>query len=253
VSEKPATGEGAVPGERLPPLSGALVVLAGIAVLAVLVFAIEPLRSGVSDAVAGDTGGLREDLRGLGVNGALIVLVLGLVHVVVWYPAEILDAAVGYAYYFWVGMPLIMAVWLINAVLGYWIGRHAARPVLYRFTKPERFNRFELLAERGGVTLLISIRLVPIVPFSLFSFAAGAARVPFRRFVWTTAVGYLPLTAVFVYLGSQLDELSATDPVLWIGALVLIALAVITARLRRMISAHRADFVIEANAKPPRR
>ncbi len=228
-----------MPRERRPPLRGVLVALVGIALLAALVLAIEPLRSGVSSAVAGDTAGLRDDLRGLGVTGALIVLVLGLVHVVVWYPAEILDAAVGYVYGFWVAMPLIMAVWLISALVAYWVGRHAARPVLYRFIDRERFDRFELLAERGGVTLLLSMRLVPIVPFSLFSYAAGAARVPLGRFVWTTAIGYIPLTAVFVYLGSQLEELSATDPLLWIGALVLIALVLLTARLRRIISPSR--------------
>ena len=224
-----------MPAGRLAAPGGVLVALAGIAVLAVLVFAIEPLRSGVFDAVAGDTGGLRDDLRGLGVAGALIALALALVHVVVWYPAEILDAAVGYVYDFWVAMPLIMAAWLINAVLAYSIGRHAARPVLHRFIGPARFDRFERLAERGGVTMLISMRLVPIVPFSLFSYAAGAARVPLGRFVWTTAIGYLPITAVFVYVGSRLEELSATDPLLWIGALVLIALVVLTARLRRVI------------------
>jgi uncharacterized membrane protein YdjX (TVP38/TMEM64 family) len=237
VSERPETGDGAAHGEHLPSLRGALVVLVGIAALAALVLAIEPLRSGVSDTVAGDTGALREDLRGLGFTGALIVLVVGLVHVFVWYPAEILDAAVGYVYGFWVAMPLIMAVWLINAVVAHWIGRHAARPVLYRFINRERFDRFELLAERGGVTLLLSMRLIPIIPFSLFSYAAGAARVPLGRFVWTTVIGYLPLTAVFVYLGSQLEELSPTDPILWIGALVLIALVLLTARLRRVISA----------------
>jgi uncharacterized membrane protein YdjX (TVP38/TMEM64 family) len=228
-----------VPGERLPALRGVLVALAGIAVLAVLVVAVEPLRSGVSDAVSGDTGALREDLRGIGAAGALIVLLLGLVHVVVWYPAEILNAAVGYVYGFWVAMPLIMAVWLINAVLAYWVGRHAARPILYRFIDRERFDRFERLAERGGITLLLSMRLVPIVPFSLFSYAAGAAEVPLGRFVWTTAIGYLPLTAVFVYLGSRLEGLSPTDPVLWLGALVLIALTLLTARLRRIVVAHR--------------
>ena len=253
MSEKPATGEGAARPDGLPPLTGVVVALAGIAVLAGLVFAIEPLRSGVSDAVAGDTGGLREDLRGLGVSGALIVLVLGLVHVVVWYPAEILDAAVGYVYGFWVAMPLIMAVWLVNGLVAYWIGRHATRPILYRFINRDRFDRFELLAERGGVTLLLSMRLVPIVPFSLFSYAAGAAKVPLGRFVWTTAIGYLPLTAVFVYLGSQLEELSATDPVLWIGAVVLIALTLLTARLRRIISARRVPFATKAYAKPSRR
>jgi uncharacterized membrane protein YdjX (TVP38/TMEM64 family) len=228
-----------VPRGRLPPLRGALITLAGFTVLATLVFAIEPLRSGVFDAVAGDTGGLRQSLQGLGVTGGLLVLLIGLVHVLVWYPAEILDAAVGYVYGFWLALALMMGAWLINALLAYWIARHAARPVLYRFIDRKRFDRFELLAERGGVTLLLAMRLVPIVPFSLFSYAAGAAQVPLRRFVWTTAIGYLPLTAVFVYLGSRLEELSPTDPLLWIGALVFVALVLLTARLGRMISPSR--------------
>ncbi|MGH2976285.1 MAG: TVP38/TMEM64 family protein [Solirubrobacterales bacterium] len=239
MSDEPAGGDGGAPVERSPALRGVLLAAAGIALLAALVVAIGPLRSGVSDVVSGNTGGLRADLQELGVGGAAIVLLLGLVHVVVWYPAEILNAAVGYVYGFWVAMPLISAVWLVNALVAYWIGRHAARPVLNRFVDQERFDRFERLAERGGVPLLLSMRLVPVVPFSLFSYAAGAARVPLGRFVWTTAVGYLPLTAVFVYLGSRLEALSATDPLLWIGALVLVALVALTARLRRVVFAQR--------------
>jgi uncharacterized membrane protein YdjX (TVP38/TMEM64 family) len=218
-----------------------LVTLAGIAVLAAIVLLVEPLGDGFTDAVSGDTGALREDLRGLGVPGALIVLALGLVHVVVWYPAEILDTAVGYVYDFWVALPLVMAVWALNAVIAYWIGRHVARPVLHRFINPERFDRLEVLAERGGVTLLLSMRLIPVVPFSLFSYAAGAAHVPMPRFIWTTVVGYLPLTAVFVYLGNQLEELSLADPILWLGAAVLIALVLLTARLRRLLSDDRVE------------
>ena len=87
------------------------------------------------------------------------------------------------------------------------------------------------MVETGGVTLLLGMRLVPVIPFSLFSIVAGAARAPLPTFLWTTAVGYLPLTAVFVYLGSRLEELSPTDPMLWIGAAVLIGLLVVTRQL----------------------
>ena len=68
------------------------------------------------------------------------------------------------------------------------------------------------MIERGGATLLIGVRLIPIVPFSLVCYAAGAARVPLWRFVWTTAVGYLPITALSVYFGTRLEGLSLTDP-----------------------------------------
>jgi uncharacterized membrane protein YdjX (TVP38/TMEM64 family) len=156
------------------------------------------------------------------------------VHAVVWYPAEILDAAAGYVYGFWVALPLVMLGWLLNAVVSHQIGRHAARPLLYRVAGRERYLRLERMVRAGGITLLLAMRLIPIVPFSLFSIAAGSARVPMPSFLWTTAVGYLPITAVFVYLGSRLEELSPTDPVLWLGALVLLVLLLLTRRLARM-------------------
>jgi uncharacterized membrane protein YdjX (TVP38/TMEM64 family) len=220
--------------EREPAaVIGIVATVVGILLLAVLVLTIEPLRSGIGDAVTGDTGDLRGDLRGLGVGGALITLALAIAHVVVWYPAEILDTAVGYVYGFWVGVPLVMLGWILNGLLAYWVGRHAARPALYRFIGRERFLRLEHMVEAGGVTLLLGMRLVPVIPFSFFSIAAGAARADLFTFLWTTAVGYLPLTAIFVYLGSKLETLSLTDPILWIGAAVLIALLVLTRYFRR--------------------
>jgi uncharacterized membrane protein YdjX (TVP38/TMEM64 family) len=227
------------PWEEKPPVSGVAITLGGIALLALIVLAVPNLREGVAEAVQGDTTALREELGG--VDGALIALGLALVHAFVWYPAEILDTAVGFVHGFGVGFPLVMVGWVINAVVAYWIGSHAARPLLYRMAGRQRFTHYEGLVNRGGVWLLLGMRLVPVVPFSLFSYVAGAARVPLPRFIWTTVVGYLPLTAVFVYLGAQLEELSPTDPLLWAGALVLIALLLVTRKLSRTLGDARQD------------
>jgi uncharacterized membrane protein YdjX (TVP38/TMEM64 family) len=234
VQGSPTTSEGgAAPDHEVRPLAAVVTIVGGIALLAILVLAIEPLRNGIGDAVSGDTDQLREDLRGLGVAGVVISFILALAHAVVWYPAEILDLAVGYVYGFWGGLVLAMAGWVANGLISYWIGRHAARPLLYRFAGQDRFERLERMVEAGGVTLLLGMRLVPVIPFSLFSMVAGAARADVPTFVWTTAVGYLPLTAIFVYLGSQLEELSPTDPILWLGAAVLIGLLVVTRAFHR--------------------
>jgi len=234
VQGEPASDDRAGGDEpEVRPHVAILATLAGIALLAILIVAVAPLRSGVGDAVSGNTDQLRGDLRGLGFGGVVITFILALAHVVIWYPAEILDTAAGYVYGFWPGLALVMAGWLANALLAYWIGRHAARPVLYRFISRERFDRLEEMAEAGGATLLLGIRLIPVIPFSLFSMAAGAARADLFTFIWTTLVGYLPITAIFVYLGSQLETLSPTDPILWLGAAVLIGLLVLTRRFHR--------------------
>ena len=223
-----------------PPLIGVAISLAGALVCGLVVLAVDPLREGVADAVRGDTQALRSNIRELDATGGLIVVGLAIVHAFVWYPAEILDAAAGFVYGFGLALPLVMAGWLLNAVVCYWIGQHAARPLLYRVFGRERFEGYERVIPRGGITLLLAMRLVPLVPFSLFSYVAGSARVPFGGFLWTTAVGYLPITILFVYLGSELEELSLTDPLIWIGAAVLIALLLLTRRLARMLGGERA-------------
>jgi len=207
----------------------------GALLIVALVLLVDPLRSAVTDALSGDTAALRSDLRGLGLGGVVLVLALAVSHAVIWYPAEILNAAVGFVYGFWAGLALVMAGWLLNGLVCHQIGRHAARPALVRMLGSERFSRYEGVVERGGVMLLLACRMVPIVPFSLFSYVAGSARVPLGTFMWTTAVGYLPLTALFVYLGSKLEELSPNDPAIWIGAAGLIFFALVTRRVLPML------------------
>ena len=219
-------------GDEGPSRAAILVSLGTVAAIVALVLLVPPLRSAVGDALSGDTESLREDLRGLGAAGVVLVLALALAHAVVWYPAEILNAAAGYIYGFWGAFAILMVGWQLNALVCFYIGRHAARPALAKFLGDKRFLRYERVVERGGATLLLAMRLIPIVPFSLFSYAAGSARVPLWRFSWTTFVGYIPITALFVYFGSQLEDLSPTDPILILGAIVLLAAIVIAHRMR---------------------
>jgi uncharacterized membrane protein YdjX (TVP38/TMEM64 family) len=200
------------------------VTVAGVGAMALLVLLVPELRHALSAAVQGDTERIRRELDDLGAWGPLLVLALALIHAVVFYPAEILDAAAGFVYGFAAALPLVMAGWLLNALVAYLIGRRAARPVLVAILGERRLDRAEAFAERGGVTLLLAMRLIPIVPFSLFSYAAGAARVPLGRFMWTTAIGYLPITVIFIYLGSRLETLSLTDPLLWASMAALLAM-----------------------------
>jgi uncharacterized membrane protein YdjX (TVP38/TMEM64 family) len=204
--------------------TGVAVTFAGILIGAAVVLSIDPLRDAASDAVSGNTGSVREDLRRLDdAEGVLVVVALAMIHTVVWYPAEILDAAAGYVFGFWPALALVHACWIASALLAYYIGRHAARRILYTLIGRRRFTRMEDAIERGGVSILLAARLVPIVPFSLTGLVAGAAHVPLFRFIWTTAVGYLPITAYFIYLGSRLEDFSISDPIVWIGGILLIA------------------------------
>lgn len=191
-----------------PPLVEIGITLAGVALLAGLVFAVPALHEAAVAAIHGDTETVRSEIQSLGVAGPLLIIVLALVHAVVFYPAEIVDAAAGLVYGFIPALLLMMLGWLLSGLACFAVGRSVARPLLDRWLGRERFERAEARIERGGAKVLIGARLIPIFPFSLVSYAAGAARVPVWRFLWTTAIGYLPITAIAVYFGTQLDLLS---------------------------------------------
>lgn len=189
-----------------------------------LVLAVPALRDAASAAIDGDTAEVRHQIKSLGAAGPLLIVVLALLHAVVFYPAEIVDAAAGFAYGFFPALALALAGWLLSGLLCFYVGRGVARPLLDRWLGRERFERTEAAIERGGTTLLLAVRLIPILPFSLVSYAAGAARVPVWRFAWTTVVGYLPITALAVYFGTRLESLSLGDPLVLGSAVLLLAL-----------------------------
>jgi uncharacterized membrane protein YdjX (TVP38/TMEM64 family) len=206
------------------PLAEIGITLAGIAFLACLVLAIPDLRQAFSAAIQGDNDQVRREIDSLGAAGPLLILALALIHTVVFYPAEIVDAAAGFAYGFAPALLLTMTGWMASGVVCWTVGRSVARPLLDRWLGAERFERIEAAIERGGPTLMLAMRLIPILPFSIVSYAAGAARVPLWRFTWTTAIGYLPITALFVYFGTRLEGLSLTDPIVFGSAAGLVAL-----------------------------
>jgi uncharacterized membrane protein YdjX (TVP38/TMEM64 family) len=207
-----------------PSLAAVAVTLGGIALLALLVLTVPELREAFEAAVRGDTAQVRSKVKDLGVAGPLLILALMLIHTVVFYPAEIVDAAAGFVYGFFPALALMMLGWLLSGLLCYAVGHSVARPLLDRWFGVERFERMEAVIQRGGATLLLAVRLIPIVPFSLVSYAAGAARVPLWRYAWTTLVGYLPITALSVYFGTRLEGLSLTDPLVLGSAAALLAL-----------------------------
>jgi uncharacterized membrane protein YdjX (TVP38/TMEM64 family) len=191
----------------------AVIALAGALVAVCLL--VHPVREALGHAASGDTTALREQLRGTGAGGILLLYALMLAHAIVPFPAEITNLVSGFAY----GIPGAMAIcvtgWFLSAMLTYAVGRHAGRPLIVRLAGERRVAQAEVLMERGGWPALLLLRLLPVVPFSGVGYVAGATNVPLGRFAWTSAIGAIPLIAIAVVLGSRLEHFSVTDPLVW--------------------------------------
>jgi len=215
----------------------AIAALGIVALTLVLAFATSEGRTIVQAIVDGDTRRLRHELLDLHVLGVVVLLLVILSHAIVPFPTEVVSAAAGFVYGFAAALPMLLVFWLLSALLAYWLAERFGRPLARRVVGERNLRRAEEFVARGGPVPLISVRLVPFVPYNAICYAAGIVRVPLRRYAWTTFVGIIPLTTLVTYLGSRLEKPDFGDWRLWaaVGAFTLVAVAaqILERRLRR--------------------
>ena len=106
---------------------------------------------------------------------------------------------------------------------------------------------------REGTFYLVSLRLIPLVPFVLLNPALGLTRINIWTFWWTTQLGMLPGHAIYVNAGEKLVGLRSLSGILSpsiIGTLVLLAVFPILAT--RLLTFYKARKVYRGWRKPKR-
>jgi uncharacterized membrane protein YdjX (TVP38/TMEM64 family) len=102
----------------------------------------------------------------------------------------------------------------------------------------ERLQALNVAVQRDGALYLLSLRLIPQVPFFLVNIAAGLTRLPVRTFWWVSQLGMLPGTIAFVLAGAwaptlkQIAERGARSLLDWRLAAVLALLGIMPLVLR---------------------
>ena len=78
--------------------------------------------------------------------------------------------------------------------------------------------------ERNGARYLLTLRLIPVIPFFLVNILAGLTRIPLATFAWTTALGIIPASAVFAFAGQQLASVRSPADILSLRVLAAFGL-----------------------------
>lgn len=123
----------------------------------------------------------------------------------VLFPALVLTLAGGLAFGTWHGMLYTFLGELPGAVLSFLLARQVGIG-FFKGRDDPRLRKLEAAMQRRGFPMVLMLRIAPFVPFDLVSYAAGAARVPLRAYVPATAIGTLPGTFAFCFLGASLTR-----------------------------------------------
>ena len=136
-----------------------------------------------------------------------IILMVG--HSVLPLPGEVIAVANGMMFGPVRGTLITWAGAMIGAAVSFGAARYLGAPAVERLLSDKQGD---LEARwRARPLLLLLIRLIPLISFNLINYAAGAAGVPWWVFLWTTAIGILPITVVSVVAGDWILEASSDE------------------------------------------
>jgi membrane protein DedA with SNARE-associated domain len=97
----------------------------------------------------------------------------------------------------------------MGSAIGYSIGRYGGRPFIDAYGKyilitPEKLAAAEKWVEKYGPFAVFLSRLIPFIPFKVFSISAGIIRMSFIPFLLYTFLGMIPRTIVLASLGKTI-------------------------------------------------
>jgi phospholipase D1/2 len=116
---------------------------------------------------------------------------------------------------------------LLAAITTYGIGRKLGRNAVGRLSG-SRLNRVSRRLARHGVITVVTVRIIPIAPFTLINLVAGASHIRFGDFVIGTAMGMAPGIAAVTLFEHQV-EMAIKEPGLWSFAFLALLTAAIIA------------------------
>ncbi|MBR0680023.1 TVP38/TMEM64 family protein [Roseomonas eburnea] len=108
----------------------------------------------------------------------------------------------------WLGAALTVVGATLGACALFLAARSALAP-LVAGRAARLVGRIRPGLERDGFFYLLTLRLIPVVPFWLVNLAPALVGMPFGAYAAATAIGIIPATAVFAGIGAGLGEVLA--------------------------------------------
>ncbi len=147
-------------------------------------------------------------LREAGIAGVLVYSAVFTVAAICLVPGSILTVGAGVAYGLVWGTIVASTASAMAATAAFLVARTVGRRRIARWAGSDpRVAALDAAIGDHGLKLVILVRLSPLVPFNLLNYALGLTRVRLRDYALGSFLGMLPVTLLYVYVGSMAGQL----------------------------------------------
>ena len=154
------------------------------------------------------TGTLRL-VADLGPWGPVLFVLLYVLATVLFVPGSILTLGAGVLFGVVRGSLLVSVAATLGATAAFLTGRYFAREwVSEKIQGNSQFEAIDRAVAEEGWKIVGLTRLAPVFPFNLLNYAFGLTRVSLKAYVLASWIGMIPVTVLYVYVGSLVGDLA---------------------------------------------
>lgn len=223
-------------GRRSPAWGKLLAIVIVIAALAAA-WRYTPL----SEYITGERiGGWARAIRGW-TWAPLVMMFLYTPAAFVMFPRPVLTLATVIAFGPWLGFVYGMGGILGSALATYYVGRLLPEKTLQRLAGDKLDDVIKALRRRGLMAML-AVRIIPVAPFAVEGFIAGAVPIKLWQYTLGTFLGMVPGVLATSVFGSQIAS-ALEDPATinwWIVGAVVLGMAGLTWYVKRWFATQNA-------------
>lgn len=175
-------------------------IAAAAALLLVIALGVWAWRSNLI-GVMPTTAGIEAEIKSWGDWAVAASIGLMIVHSLVPFPAELVTFANGMLFGPVWGVVVTWIGAMLGAALAFALARWFGRPFVDAVLSARHRAAVDDWTRRQGIGVLLMSRLMPLISFNVVNYAAGLTPISWWTFLWTTALGILPVTTLLVVTG----------------------------------------------------
>lgn len=150
-------------------------------------------------------------------------------------PVTILAISAGAVFGFWQASLYTFIGAFLNSTLTYVISKYFAYDLINDYANSKYSTEYEKLKKntkgKDGLILMMVLRLLPLVPYTLLNYISGVVGYDYKVFIVSTLLGIIPGMLCYVNIGA--NSLNGFSPQLVISISILIVFLIVTTILAK--------------------
>lgn len=214
---------------------GKWIVVALIVITLSVLSAILPVKDWIREFV--------DWVKQLGPIGVIVFIFAYALATVLFLPGWIFTVSAGLIYGIVGGTLVALSGAIIGASLAFLVARYVLRKNIAEMTKKNpRFAAIDDAIGKNGWKIVGLLRLSPLIPFNLSNYFYGITSIGFISYVAVSAIGMIPGTLLYAYLGAigkagisgeKTQHSVAQYILLGVGLVATIAVTILVSRIAR--------------------